>query len=469
MNGERIDERELDRLWNDLAGDKPPGAAYRLPREAADTVRLFQSLASTPPSEAARERVGREVMAAIDHMEQEHAMSTTMTWAGAPPTAIGRVRTRGNPWTRARPEAGRRWTLASLAMAALVLIAVAGSWRLGWDDRWLGNESNHAVLTAPAKSCGSNATATPAGTPVPVAVATASPAAAIKPNVSFAWAASGVPVGVSGVGNLAIDPQCRLWAVDADKSRFLIFNLDGKLLETWGSAGKGPGQFNFNTYPSGNGYFGAIAFAPDGGFYVADDGNLRVQQFDGDRKFVRQWTISDSATKQTGNPLWITVGPDGNVAVSTQVNAGIVQLFSPDGVLIRTFGAIGAGSDRLTGNGPIAFDPAGNIWLLDAGVPGLVEFSPAGTPMARIALPSSMSTSVYGFAIDAAGRFLIPDSTKNQIDVLDSSGTLLYAWGAFGVDPGKFATPHAVFLDGDGSVYVSEIGQPRIQKFDVRS
>jgi hypothetical protein len=65
-------------------------------------------------------------------------------------------------------------------------------------------------------------------------------------------------------------------------SRVAKVDKDGNWLKSWGDRGKGPGQFNTPH---------SIATDADGNVYVADRGNHRIQVFDGDGKFLRQFTI----------------------------------------------------------------------------------------------------------------------------------------------------------------------------------
>src|ERR1700759_4630026 len=65
-------------------------------------------------------------------------------------------------------------------------------------------------------------------------------------------------------------------------SRVAKVDKDGNWLKSWGDRGTGPGQFNTPH---------SIATDADGNVYVADRGNHRIQVFDGDGKFLRQFTI----------------------------------------------------------------------------------------------------------------------------------------------------------------------------------
>jgi hypothetical protein len=461
----RIDEQELDRLWNDLAGHKPPSAPYDLPREAADAVRLFHGLATTPPSDAARERVRREVLATIDRLEQERAMEATVAWGVPRPLEVESSSRNRAERVRRRPRkivGGGAPAIRWLVALALLAITSLGIYRATWEDRSPNGPPNGAVVPAATRACGTSgaSASAPSGSPVPVNLRLASPVAATNANVSFVWSTTDAQTEGHTIGNLAIDPQCRLWAVDVTGNRFLIFDLAGKLLETWGSGGRGDGQFDF----ANNGYYGGVAFAPDGGFYVVDVGNSRVQQFAADRSFVRAWKITDDAGA-TVSPYWIAYGPDGNVYVSTNANSGLIQVFSSDGRLLRRFGSRFPGDDAL---GPIAFDPDGNPWVSVPGEPSIVEFSATGDRTAKIDLTGKVSQYPFGLAIDASGRFYVVDGSGGKVSVFDAAGALLFSWGEYGRDVGQLNNPWWISLDDSGGVYVAEQGHPRVQRFQVQ-
>jgi DNA-binding beta-propeller fold protein YncE len=59
-------------------------------------------------------------------------------------------------------------------------------------------------------------------------------------------------------------------------------NAKGEWVASWGSLGSGPGQFDT---PHG------IAVSPDDEIYVADRGNRRIQVFDPDGTYLREFTI----------------------------------------------------------------------------------------------------------------------------------------------------------------------------------
>ena len=75
------------------------------------------------------------------------------------------------------------------------------------------------------------------------------------------------------------------------QSRILKFDSSGKLIQTIGGPGSGPGEFSQVHH---------LAFDPSGRLFVADRGNNRVQIFDKEGKFVAEW-------KQFGRPSAVFV------------------------------------------------------------------------------------------------------------------------------------------------------------------
>jgi DNA-binding beta-propeller fold protein YncE len=85
------------------------------------------------------------------------------------------------------------------------------------------------------------------------------------------------------------------------------------LVDTWGSEGSGPGQFN---QPKG------LALDLDGNVYVADSGNDRIQMFDPDGVFLGSMGNSHSLN----NPEGVSVDSHYNVYVADTGNSRIRKL-----------------------------------------------------------------------------------------------------------------------------------------------
>jgi len=133
-------------------------------------------------------------------------------------------------------------------------------------------------------------------------------------------------------------------------SRIAKVDKDGNWLKSWGEPGDQPGQFN-NPH--------SIAVDARGNVFVADRGNRRIQVFDGDGKFLRQFTIDVPAdpnarpaignkpTDKTGimapgSPWAICITPPPNqVLFSSDAFPGRIYKLSLDGKVLGVLGKSG--------------------------------------------------------------------------------------------------------------------------------
>lgn len=69
-------------------------------------------------------------------------------------------------------------------------------------------------------------------------------------------------------------------------------------------------------------------------------------------------------------------------------------------------------------------------------------------------------------AIDKQGNLYVADMYNHRIQKFNSSGSYLKQWGTFGAAPGQFSSPSAVTVDSNGNVYVADSNNYRIQQFN---
>jgi DNA-binding beta-propeller fold protein YncE len=147
----------------------------------------------------------------------------------------------------------------------------------------------------------------------------------------------------------------------------------------------------------------------------------------------------------------------------------MIRVYTADGEFVRGFGSLGTGEGQLIANGPIAFDPAGNLWMVVPEQARLAGFSPNGEPIGILDLSSVVKPFTFGLAIDAQGHFYVADFNMHRVAVFDAQGGYLFAWGENGSGLGQFVVPFSIALDGNGGVYVVDIDSPsRMQGFRLR-
>ena len=197
-------------------------------------------------------------------------------------------------------------------------------------------------------ACGSGAATSPSTNPPTQASLTASPTATTIPptptpvpttlsSLKVLWQAAG-PGTAPRLATYwpAVDPITgNIWVAASRLNQYWIFSPAGKFLEAWGTPGSGPGQLALTTHDPTPDSVGAIAFAPDGSFYIADNGNYRVERFDKNRKFVLQWGSFGAGDGQFGSPKGIVT--DGKSVLVADDPRGDVQVFDTNGHYLRKF------------------------------------------------------------------------------------------------------------------------------------
>ena len=284
--------------------------------------------------------------------------------------------------------------------------------------------------------------------------------------VAFLWETRGDPD--DPLGNpafLAVAPGSAIWVTDGDHDRFLIFSPDGGLIESWGTSGSGEGQFDFTTRGWGGYDHGAIAFAPDGGFYVADPGNFRIQRFGPDRGFLTAWGSEGTEPGQFRTANDLVVDGQGRVYVldTDRTTAPAVQVFDADGRFLAAWGERGAGPGQLSGPSGIGLDPAdGTLLVAEFDGNRVQRFTPEGGLLdgwGKYGTADGEFIWPMDAAVDAAGRVFVTDYSNNRVQVFDLDGQFLTTWGESGSDAGEFAHALGVAVGADGTVYVTDEGK----------
>ncbi len=121
----------------------------------------------------------------------------------------------------------------------------------------------------------------------------------------------------------------------------------------WGKNGSAPGRFNDPT---------GIAVANDEVF-VADSRNGRIQVFDLDGNFKRQFGRPGDAPGELGRPMNLTIR-DGELYVPEYFNDRI-QVFGLDGAPKRVIGGSGEELVELSAPGGVAVNNDGELYVAD--------------------------------------------------------------------------------------------------------
>lgn len=193
----------------------------------------------------------------------------------------------------------------------------------------------------------------------------------------------------------------------------------------------------------------AIAVAPTGGVVIADTGNHRVVVLDANGELVR---AIGSLCKLGEGEAGGCVDPDG----SGPLELGDGQFQEPWGVAVAADGTIFVAD---TWNGRIqVFDAEGRF---------IRKWGHFNTTNGTLGDPLALF-GPRGIAIDSTGNLLVADTGNKRIIQFSPTGDLINQIGGGGARLGNFEEPTAVAVDPrDGSVYVADAWNRRIQKFDA--
>ncbi|MBI2928401.1 MAG: 6-bladed beta-propeller [Verrucomicrobia bacterium] len=205
---------------------------------------------------------------------------------------------------------------------------------------------------------------------------------------------------------LRVDADGHVWVTDNGDHQVMKFTRDGRLLLTLGKKqhpGTDAETFNRPT---------DIAFTRSGDFYVSDGyGNSRVVKFSREGKYLFAWGKRGTGPGEFNTPHSIAVDSKGLVYVSDRENNRI-QIFEADGKFVRQWNHLGATQSLF-------ITPTDELWIITHrnNIENLTYDTLAGRIM-RIDLASgrilgAMESPGHMIHVTPAGEIFIASLTGN--------------------------------------------------------
>ncbi|MGE4062216.1 MAG: peptidyl-alpha-hydroxyglycine alpha-amidating lyase family protein [Rhodospirillaceae bacterium] len=144
-----------------------------------------------------------------------------------------------------------------------------------------------------------------------------------------------------------------------------------------------------------------------------------------------------------------------------------VMVFDAKGNFLRSFG-----KGMYTIPHGIKVDPAGNVWTIDSSTSLVLKFSPEGKNLMKVDVggipdPKRAFCGATDVAFAKDGRFFISDGYCNsRVIEYTADGKKVKEWGSRGTGRGQFMNVHAISLADDGTLYVADRENGRVQWFD---
>ena len=240
----------------------------------------------------------------------------------------------------------------------------------------------------------------------------------------------------------------------------VVFDQNGKFLRSWGE--------DVFTTPHG------ITIGPDDSVYCTDAGDHTVRKFTPGGELLM--TIGD-AGKHTplmsgqpfNKPTHVAVDPrNGDIFVADGYGNARVHKYSEDGEYKFSWGESGTDPGQFNIVHNIATDGDGNIYVADRENRRIQIFDADGRykdqwfNMSRAAAVAvDLRTDLVYVGEYFAGQASNSIGTKlgPRVTILDRDGNVLARLSdeAYGDEPGRFYSPHAIGVDSRGDIYVAEV------------
>jgi outer membrane protein assembly factor BamB len=167
----------------------------------------------------------------------------------------------------------------------------------------------------------------------------------------------------------------------------------------------------------------------------------------------------------------MTTDKQGNIYIFHRPKEGTLQdpvvVVDSKGKFLRAFGK---GMNPMAHG--IKIDPAGNVWTIDAHTSMVRKFTPQGKLLLEVSVgdipdPNRAFCGATDIAFKKDGHFYIADGYCNARFIeYDAQGKKVREWGKKGKGPGEFQLAHDVSVAADGTIFVADRENGRVQWFD---
>ena len=242
---------------------------------------------------------------------------------------------------------------------------------------------------------------------------------------------------------IAVDSRDRVYVYSRSEHPMVVFDRDANFLTSWGE--------DLLQHAHG------LRIDAEDNLYCTEWKGHCVHKLTSDGEL--QWTLGTPGVPRPPGvpfnlPTDLAIAPDGCLFVSDGYGNAKVHKFSPDGVLLRSWGE--------PGTGPGQFDLVHDVWV-DSGY--LVYVCDRSNNRIQIFDGDGNYVTEWTDLLQPDFVWFDPDETvfvseiEHRVSVLSRDGRLLSRWGEKGDGPGQFpGFPHAIWGDSRGDLYVGEVG-----------
>ncbi len=262
-----------------------------------------------------------------------------------------------------------------------------------------------------------------------------------------------------------------IYVVDSANGRVQRFEAGGGFSGAWG----GPEtNVTFTVTAEGLGPTG-VEVGFDGLIYVADTWGHRIVVLNADGQVVREFgaygdTMDDpDASTLTG----LFFGPRDIAISGTEIYVADtgnerVQVFTPDGTFIRSWGGYGSEPNQFIEPVGIAVGPDDRVYVADSGNARISVFARDGTPLMQWPVVSWQGQLYFEpyLAFDQFGRLYATSSATSSVDIFNRDGELTQT--LFDAGGEQFEAPVGIALGTDGTMKVTDRGRSAVLQIPIQ-
>jgi len=177
----------------------------------------------------------------------------------------------------------------------------------------------------------------------------------------------------------------------------------------------------------------------------------------------RQGTAGNNDSKDAFNePTGLAFTPTGDFYVSDgYVNSRVIK-FNKDGEYLTHWGKKGTADGEFNLAHDVCLDSRGRVYVADRSNQRVQIFDAGGKFLGKwtdVGAPWGL------YYVARENAIYMCDGLNNRVVKLNLEGQILGVLGSYGKTAGKFDFAHHMTVDQDGSIYVAEIKNWRVQKF----
>ena len=245
---------------------------------------------------------------------------------------------------------------------------------------------------------------------------------------------------VAGVG---VDSEDRVYAFNRGDHPMIVFDSEGNVITSWGE-----GTLNFAH---------AVYVDASDHLWLTDRYGQVVWEFDTDGNLLQTLGTVGEPAADGGpfhDPTQLAFAPNGDMYVSDGYVNSRTHRFSAAGEHLHSWGEFGDAPGQFNLPHGVWVDPLERVWVADRENSRIQFFNLGGLFLYEwtgYARPSD-------FYMDSDDVMYVAEIDAG-VAVVDMDGKILSRFGEAGDGPGQFVSPHGIWGDSRGNLYLCEVGR----------